>query len=49
MKLTAKRPTKWLRNWIKRRTIINGGRTQLVRKRNGNWVQRYKIDIKGYK
>lgn len=49
MRLIPQRPTKWLRNWAKRRTIINGDRTQLVQNRNGTWTHRYKKTIRGLK
>lgn len=31
------------------RAYINGRRTSLYRKKNGNWVQKYKKSVTGYK
>jgi len=43
------KPLRWLRNYKKYHPIINGDRTQMIRTKSGNWVQRYKTTIKKYK
>lgn len=49
MKFKALKPFKWLKNMKKYGIKITGDRTELIRRKNGSYIQRYKHNIKGWK